>query len=202
MGNFISLSCFLIIAVQLPTYTINGLILEEKYVIGVDLGTESARVGLFSRSGALIQTAAVSYTTTYPNIGWAEQNPENWWRCLGEACRKVTSAACIEKNIPQSSIEGICIDTTACSVVMLDRENKPIRNCLLWCDARSASQCEEILRTAKGDPSLQVKNILCCIVLHCVAFHITIITIIIITITITITITIFITTTIIMSGEL
>ena len=168
MGNFISLSCFLIIAIQLPTCTINGLLLEERYVIGVDLGTESARVGLFSRSGALIQTAAVSYPTTYPNIGWAEQNPENWWRCLGEACRKVTSAACIEKNIPQSAIEGICIDTTACSVVMLDQENKPIRNCLLWCDARSASQCEEILRTAKGDPSLQVKNILCCVVLCCV----------------------------------
>ena len=158
MGNFISLSSFLIIAVHLPNYTICGLVLEERYVIGVDLGTESARVGLFTGSGVLIETAAVPYPTTYPNIGWAEQNPEDWWKCLGEACRKVTSTACKEKNVQQSAIAGICIDTTACSVVMLDKENKPIRNCLLWCDARSASQCDQIMKTAKGDPSLQVLN--------------------------------------------
>ena len=50
--------------------------MEERYVIGVDLGTESARVGLFTGSGVLIETAAVPYPTTYTNIGWAEHNPE------------------------------------------------------------------------------------------------------------------------------
>ena len=60
--------------------------MPDKYVIGVDLGTESARVGLFSLSGELIETAAVAYPTTYPNVGWAEQNP------VGAACRKVTSS--------------------------------------------------------------------------------------------------------------
>ena len=128
---------------------------DPQYVIGVDLGTESARVGLFSVTGEMVETAAVPYPTTFPNVGWAEQNPEDWWRCLGEACRKVTSSA-YKKGINEKEIKGLCVDTTACSVVMLDDQNVPLRNCLLWCDARSAPQCEQILRKAKGDPALQV----------------------------------------------
>ena len=124
--------------------------IDPQYVIGIDLGTESARVGLFSLHGELIGTAAVPYPTTYPQVGWAEQNPDDWWSCLGEACRRVTSAAYTGRKVNKKDIVGLCVDTTACSVVVLDSKNIPLRNCLLWCDARSAQQCQQILREAKG----------------------------------------------------
>ena len=84
---------------------------HPQYVIGVDLGTESARVGLFSVTGEMVETAAVPYPTTFPNVGWAEQNPEDWWRCLGEACRKVTSNA-YKKGINEKEIKNDNCDIT------------------------------------------------------------------------------------------
>ena len=44
-------------------------------VIGVDLGTESVRVGVFSPNGTVVSTASVAYTTYFPRPGWAEQDP-------------------------------------------------------------------------------------------------------------------------------
>jgi sugar (pentulose or hexulose) kinase len=39
-------------------------------------------------------------------------------------------------GIQQSDLAGICVDSTACSVLALDKDNQPLRKCLLWCDAR------------------------------------------------------------------
>ena len=142
-------SFLLLLAFLLPTVTVQSAV-DPKYVIGIDLGTESARVGLFTLRGEMVGTVAVPYATTYPQVGWAEQNPDDWWACLGEACRRVTSAAFTEKKVNKKDIVGLCVDTTACSVVVLDSKNRPLRNCLLWCDARSASQCQQILHEAKG----------------------------------------------------
>ena len=53
-------------------------------------------------------------------------------------------------------VRGISVDTTACSVVALDEHFRPLRRCLLWCDARSAPQCKRILDLGRGDASLAV----------------------------------------------
>ena len=125
-------------------------------MLTADLGTESARVGLFDGiTGELVSTSSSPYTTTYPSPGHAEQDPADWWRCLCVAAKEALSAA------PAGSadqIEALCIDTTACSVVALDELHMPLRKCLLWCDARSSSQCAEILKLGKGDPNLHVNS--------------------------------------------
>lgn len=63
---------------------------------------------------------------------------------------------------------AICLDTTWCSVVALDKDVKPLGRyilwmdvkplgrCILWMDTRSSSQTEEIMEKAKGDPALQI----------------------------------------------
>ena len=80
------------------------------------------------------------------------------WECMGKACR-----ACLtHSNMlsatgkPLYQIVGISVDTTACSVVALDSSFRPLRRCLLWCDARSAPQCKHIMEVAHGDPALEV----------------------------------------------
>lgn len=122
----------------------------DSYVIGVDAGTESIRVGIFTRTGHMISTSVVPWKTTFPQPGWAEQSPNEWWKAFGQACQQAV------KSIDVTKIVGISIDTTACSVVILDENFKPLRPCLLWMDGRSAPQCQEILQEGKGDPALQV----------------------------------------------
>ena len=56
--------------------------MSEKYVIGVDGGTESLRAGVFDLSGKPVAMAAASYPTSFPQPSWAEQNPRDWWKVI------------------------------------------------------------------------------------------------------------------------
>lgn len=57
------------------------------YVMGIDFGTESCRVGIFDSVGSPVAFASTPYKTTYPNPGWAEQNPEDWLHSLQASTR-------------------------------------------------------------------------------------------------------------------
>lgn len=137
-----------------------GTTLENKnYIIGVDAGTESVRVGIFNSRGDLVKSASVSYPTEFPNPSWAEQHPNDWWDSLADACKIIMSPIISDQSMPiiePSDITGIAVDSTACSVVLLDQNHDPLRPCLLWMDCRSAEQCSEIYKLGKFNPSLNV----------------------------------------------
>lgn len=52
----------------------------------------------------------------------------------------------------------MCVDTTCCTVVALDAENKPLVPAILWMDQRAAQQASDILNKARGDPALAVRD--------------------------------------------
>ena len=58
------------------------------YIMAVDAGTESVRVGVFNQFGSLLSSAAEAYETVYPQSGWAEQDPDAWWTALTRATRR------------------------------------------------------------------------------------------------------------------
>ncbi len=126
--------------------------MQKKYVIGVDGGTESLRAGVFDLLGNPLAFASVTYPTDFPVPGWAEQNPEDWWNALGGAVRQ----AVIDAKVGKQEILGLCLDTTCCSVVVLDGAGNPLRPALIWMDMRSAPQTEQVLAT--DDPALQVNS--------------------------------------------
>lgn len=122
------------------------------YVIGVDGGTESLRAGVVDLAGRPVAFATASYETRFPQPGWAEQSPDDWWRALGAAVRK----AIAEAGVRPVEIAAICIDTTCCSVVALDGDGRALRPALIWMDVRSAAQAERV--AASGDPALKVNG--------------------------------------------
>jgi ribulose kinase len=124
---------------------------RQTVVVGADLGTESARVGIFNTRGEQLSTATASYTTTFPKAGWAEQSPDDWWTCLSGACKKALSQLDFDIDIA-----GLCVDTTCCSVVALDKDFRPLRPCLLWMDSRSFQETDEILKKGQGDEALKI----------------------------------------------
>ena len=113
---------------------------EGIYVIGVDGGTESIRVGLFDVDGNLKASCHCSYQTFFPQSGWAEQDPEQWWECLCTATKTLLH----ETRIPPERIKALALDATSCTVVFLDRHMKPLRNALLWMDVRANREAEFI----------------------------------------------------------
>jgi ribulose-phosphate 3-epimerase len=140
---------------------------RKRIVIGVDGGTESIRACCFdAENGRVVgKSCAVPYPTYHPQPGWAEQDPKDWWENLGQAVRGAVDSIPNPRLLEDGEDEvvlvqicSICVDTTCCSVVALDANNEPLRNCLLWMDARSAPQTQEIMKTCKGDPALQVNS--------------------------------------------
>ncbi|KAG7338596.1 FGGY family carbohydrate kinase [Nitzschia inconspicua] len=132
----------------------------RKVVIGVDGGTESIRACCFdAETGDVLgKPCASPYTTFHPQPSWAEQDTQDWWDGMGKAVRGAVASLKETSSNEDFAILSICVDTTCCTVVALDKNKQPLRDnrCILWMDARSAPQTKEIMETCRGDPALNV----------------------------------------------
>uniref|UniRef100_A0A6B2EEV8 Putative ribulose kinase n=1 Tax=Phlebotomus kandelakii TaxID=1109342 RepID=A0A6B2EEV8_9DIPT len=119
--------------------------MSESLFVGVDVGSGSARAGLFTASGHTLATFSVNIPTWSPAEDHYEQSSEEIWSAV---CRCVKS---ITQNCPQS-IRGIGF-TATCSLVALDRANEPLaicldgvdkRNIIMWMDHRAVQEASDI----------------------------------------------------------
>lgn len=108
--------------------------------LGIDVGTEGVRVGLFDMNGDPLVLRTKNYSTCWPYPGWAEQHPDDWWQAL-QACVAETVAA---SKIDTTRIIGIGLDATSCTVVSLDQRMRPLRPAILWMDMRASDQAGRI----------------------------------------------------------
>jgi xylulokinase len=111
-----------------------------RYLLGLDIGTSGTKTALFDESGQTIATATYGYDLFQPQVGYAEQNPEDWWNACVKGINDV-----IEKSAVQSSdIKGIGLSGQMHGLVLVDKEYRIIRNSIIWCDQRTEKECEEI----------------------------------------------------------
>lgn len=109
--------------------------------IGVDVGTSSTKSLILQADGRIIGSAQVKYNVLRPYTGFAEQDIEVLWDAakdtLKELCRKYPEAVRNVKCIGYSGqMHGL---------VMLDAENRPLRNAIIWEDQRSVREIDDIL---------------------------------------------------------
>jgi FGGY-family pentulose kinase len=119
------------------------------YVLGIDFGTESVRVGVFDAAGRPRVFATECYPLRHPHPGWAEQQPDEWWSALVAATRRALAGG----DIAPEAIVGLGADCTSCTVVTLDERFRPMRPAIIWMDVRAASQARRIAAT--GHPALK-----------------------------------------------
>ena len=122
----------------------------EQYVIGVDVGTGSARAGLFDLRGRRQATASRAIQMWQPKPEWAEQSSEDIWNAVGAVVRQVVA----DGGVDPALVIGIGFDAT-CSLVVLDTDGKPLsvseagdnaRNVIVWRDHRALAEAEDINR--------------------------------------------------------
>ena len=84
----------------------------EKLLLGIDIGTSACKVAIFGRKGNVLAQSNQGYQLYYPNPGWVEQNPDEWFQSI---CIAIKDA--LEKGkIHPSQIAGIGIDGQSWSV--------------------------------------------------------------------------------------
>src|SRR6266404_660373 len=115
-------------------------------VAGVDFGTLSVRVSIFSSTEGRLGSATAEYPLLRirDDPDHATQRHEDHCRALVEA----THAAIADAKIDGQAIEAIALDTTGSSVVMVDRHLEPIDDYYLWCDHRAWKEAAEITSAA------------------------------------------------------
>ena len=111
-----------------------------RYLIGIDLGTSGTKTVLFDEYGKALTSASADYALLQPENGWAEQDPEEWWKACIQTLKKVIS----ESNINTADIAGIGLSGQMHGLVLLDEKGEVLRNSIIWCDGRTAQECSEI----------------------------------------------------------
>ncbi|MBQ7733183.1 MAG: xylulokinase [Synergistaceae bacterium] len=110
-----------------------------RYFIGVDLGTSSVKSLLMSETGDVIGIAQREYDIIKPESSWAEQDIDALWLRTCETLQELTGKY-------GQSVSGIGYSGQMHGLVMLDRDNHPIRPAIIWADQRSGDEIGFISR--------------------------------------------------------
>ena len=110
------------------------------YLIGVDLGTSGTKTVLFAEDGTVAASCTIEYPLYQPQNGWAEQDPLDWWNAVCGTTKAVVAKA----GISASEIKGVGLSGQMHGLVMLDKSGNVLRKSIIWCDQRTAKECEEI----------------------------------------------------------
>lgn len=110
-------------------------------LLGIDVGTGGTRAVLLDETGTVLGAATADHAAmTSPKVGWAEQEPQDWWRAACSAIRE-----CLTKvGASGEEISGIGVTGQMHGLVLLDAKGAVLRPSIIWCDQRTEAQCREI----------------------------------------------------------
>ena len=109
----------------------------KQYLLGFDVGSSSVKASLVD-----IESGQCAASAFYPEseapikavkAGWAEQNPEDWWQYLKQSLRKIMA----ETGATGEQVKAIGISYQMHGLVCVDKDLKPLRDAIIWCDSRA-----------------------------------------------------------------
>lgn len=104
------------------------------YYIGVDLGTSAVKLLLMEADGSIKNIVSKEYPLSFPNPGWSEQSPEDWWNAVVEGIKELTD------GFDASQVAGISFGGQMHGLVILDQDDNVIRPAILWNDGRTTKE--------------------------------------------------------------
>ena len=111
-----------------------------KYLLGIDFGGGASKATLLSEKGEISAESTVEYPTYYPQSGWAEQNPGDWYEAT---CKNILSV--IEKSgINSCDILAVSLDAATHTAVLTDESFSVLRPAIYWTDTRSIQQVNRL----------------------------------------------------------
>src|ERR1700675_1288681 len=152
---------------------IQGGVAMRQAFMGVDVGTSSARAGVFDEKGTLLATARHPITVWHEAGSVVEQSSSEIWAACADSVRAVMAGAAL----PPSAVRGIGFDAT-CSLVVLDAAANPLtvstsgderRNVIVWMDHRATAEArlvndthDDVLRYVGGSisPEMEIPKLL------------------------------------------
>lgn len=105
------------------------------YSLGIDVGSSSVKVALLDIESGKCVCSSTNPKVEAPIIaerkGWAEQDPQSWWNYLCEGVKDMA------RDHDMSQVAAIGISYQMHGLVAIDKDCKPVRNSIIWCDSRA-----------------------------------------------------------------
>lgn len=117
------------------------------YLLGYDIGSSSVKAALVdAQNGNCV--ASTFFPKTEAEIisvepGWAEQEPENWWKALKEATDEVLNRS----GVAAADISAIGLSYQMHGLVCVDKNQQPLRPAIIWCDSRAVTYGNQAFQT-------------------------------------------------------
>jgi xylulokinase len=116
-------------------------VLGPNKLLGIDVGTGGTRAVLLDDAGRVLGAATAEHAEmASPQLGWAEQDPRDWWRVARVAVKECLA----QTNTNAREIAAIGLSGQMHGLVMLDAEGEVVRPALIWCDQRTEDECRAI----------------------------------------------------------
>ena len=109
-------------------------------IVGIDIGTQSLKAAVLDADMTLRGSHAVQYRPSFPQAGWAEQEPALWESALGPAIAGALAAA----GIAASQVRALGLAGQLDGVVAIDRDGRPLHPCIIWMDRRAEAEIVHI----------------------------------------------------------
>lgn len=120
-----------------------------KYIMAHDVGTSGDKAVLVGEDGKVYGKTVYPYDIKYPQPGWAEQDPQQWWTAVTKTTRSVLEQA----KVSPSDILCICFSCQMLGIVPVTRADGHLRIGIIWLDNRAPDEAMQIMNKL-GGPSI------------------------------------------------
>lgn len=108
-----------------------------KYYLGIDIGTSGTKTVCFNELGEAMTSKSYAYDMTVPKLGYAEENPLDWFAATKKTIKEVTEEGYL--------ISGIGLSGQMHGLVLLDKDDHILRPSIIWCDNRAINEAEDLV---------------------------------------------------------
>lgn len=120
------------------------MIKQQRYTIGVDIGTTSTKAVLYQEDLQVIDSSYVGYGISQTEPGMAEQDPKTIFKAVLTVIRALMEK---DKGI-NYQVDFISFSSAMHSVIVVDEKDELLTNCIIWADNRPADLVAQLKRTS------------------------------------------------------
>ncbi len=123
------------------------------YSIGIDVGSSSVKVSLMDITTGQCLSSSTNPSQEMPitalHSGWAEQSPEMWWEYAKDGI------AAVGKECALAKVKSIGITYQMHGLVVVNRQGRPLRKSIIWCDSRAVEIGAEAFESLGAEMCLE-----------------------------------------------